>query len=85
MLSEKASYNESTIRTHIGSRCCVNANANHAVTYNDYERIRHGTYQLYEPTLIETKNIHYNQWSNGMSKIFAGIIRIFQLFVQKFL
>lgn len=55
MLSDKADYNESTIRTHIGSRCCVNANANHVVTYKDYERIRHGTYRLYEPTLIETK------------------------------
>ncbi|GGJ05309.1 hypothetical protein GCM10008022_12950 [Paenibacillus hunanensis] len=55
MLSEKADYNESTIRTHIRSRCCVNANANHAVTYNDYERIGYGMYRLYELTSIETK------------------------------
>lgn len=49
MLSKNSKLNESTIRTHIGTRCCVNANANHAVTYNDYERVGYGMYRLYQP------------------------------------
>lgn len=48
MLSKNPNLNESTIRTHITSRCCVNANANHATTYNDYERMSRGIYRLYE-------------------------------------
>ncbi|MCG5252455.1 hypothetical protein P4U99_26675 [Brevibacillus agri] len=48
MLSKNLNLNVSTIRTHITSRCCVNAAANHAVTYNDYERIGRGIYRLSE-------------------------------------
>ncbi|MDR9507019.1 MULTISPECIES: DUF7669 domain-containing protein [Brevibacillus] len=48
MLSKNPNLNVSTIRTHITSRCCVNAAANHAVTYNDYERIGRGIYRLFE-------------------------------------
>ncbi|QYR21133.1 hypothetical protein KZ483_26065 [Paenibacillus sp. sptzw28] len=48
MLSKNPNLNVSTIRTHVTSRCCVNATANHAVTYNDYERIGRGTYRLFE-------------------------------------
>lgn len=48
LLSENPKLNESTIRTHITSRCCVNANANHGTTYNDYERISRGIYRLHE-------------------------------------
>jgi hypothetical protein len=39
-------YSESTVRTHIASRCCVNAPDNHAVTYEYFERIDHGIYAL---------------------------------------
>lgn len=48
MLSKDQNLNASTIRTHITSRCCVNAAPNHAVTYNDYERIGRGLYRLCE-------------------------------------
>jgi hypothetical protein len=41
-----ADYSESTIRTHITSRCCLNAPKNHAVTYGDFERIARGLYRL---------------------------------------
>jgi hypothetical protein len=34
-------YAESTIRTHIASRCCVNAPDNHAVRYRYFRRIDH--------------------------------------------
>ena len=37
---------ESTIRTHVVSRMCANAPAHHAVTYDDFERISHGTYRI---------------------------------------
>lgn len=39
-------YAESTIRTHVTSRMCVNAPRNHAITYNDFERVGH-RYRLY--------------------------------------
>jgi hypothetical protein len=39
-------YKESTIRTHIVSRMCKNAPKNHAVKYNDFERIDFGKYRL---------------------------------------
>lgn len=41
-----ADCSESTIRTHITSRCCRNAPKNHAVTYEDFERITRGLYRL---------------------------------------
>jgi len=40
------SYADSTIRTHITSRMCVNAPDNHAVTYPDLERLGRGRYRL---------------------------------------
>jgi hypothetical protein len=39
-------YEESTIRTHITSRCCKNAPQNHASVYEDFERIGNGIYKL---------------------------------------
>lgn len=39
-------YAESTIRTHITSRCCSNAKDHHAVTYNDYESLGSGEYKV---------------------------------------
>lgn len=39
-------YAESTIRTHITSRCCSNAKDHHAVTYNDYEALGKGEYKV---------------------------------------
>lgn len=38
-------YANSTIRTHVVSRMCVNAPDNHAVTYNDLERVGPGRYR----------------------------------------
>ncbi|WP_420490571.1 DUF7669 domain-containing protein [Neobacillus niacini] len=43
---ENTPYSESTIRTHITSRCCSNAPENHAVVYNDLERIGRGKYKI---------------------------------------
>jgi hypothetical protein len=37
-------YQDSTIRTHIVSRCCSNAPDHHAVVYRDFDRIGRGTY-----------------------------------------
>ena len=42
-------YAESTIRTHITSRLCVNAPSHHAVRYPDLERTGDGTYRLKTP------------------------------------
>lgn len=40
------SYKESTIRTHITSRCCANSPNHHGSVYNDFERIGKGLYRL---------------------------------------
>ncbi|SOC22056.1 hypothetical protein SAMN05880501_113120 [Ureibacillus xyleni] len=39
-------FKESTIRTHITSKCCINAPNHHAETFNDYIRINRGKYAL---------------------------------------
>ena len=39
-------YAESTIRTHVASRCCVNSPNHHAVAYDYFERIDHGLYRV---------------------------------------
>jgi hypothetical protein len=41
-----AGYADGTIRTHITSRCCRNAPKNHAVVYEDFERIARGVYRV---------------------------------------
>lgn len=41
-----STYKESTIRTHVTSRICVDAPDNHAVTYPDLLRVDHGRYRL---------------------------------------
>lgn len=37
---------ESTIRTHVVSRCCANAPDHHAVVYDYFERIGPGRYKI---------------------------------------
>lgn len=46
MSARGTTYSESTIRTHIASRMCRNAPDNHAVVYDDLERIDRGEYRL---------------------------------------
>lgn len=46
MKEDETSYKESTIRTHITSKCCSNAPNHHASVFNDYERIGKGVYRL---------------------------------------
>ncbi|MCY9664871.1 hypothetical protein M5X11_07860 [Paenibacillus alginolyticus] len=49
MKSNNTIYAESTIRTHIVSRCCINVKRHHAIVYNDYERIGDGYYKVLCP------------------------------------
>lgn len=46
MKSRQTIYKDSTIRTHVTSRCCVNAPNHHVSVFNDYERIGKGLYRL---------------------------------------
>jgi hypothetical protein len=46
MMRNKTIYKESTIRTHIVSKCCIDANQNHKVVFNDYKRLGNGKYGL---------------------------------------
>lgn len=39
-------YRQSTVRTHITSRCCANAPDHHAVTYRYFRRLRQGVYEI---------------------------------------
>jgi hypothetical protein len=41
-----SSYADSTIRTHVVSRMCVDARPNHAVVYDDLERVSPAHYRL---------------------------------------
>jgi hypothetical protein len=59
ILSKFPNLNTSTIRTHITSRCCINATSHHAVTYNDYERISRGFYRLYDPRISDGKKLYF--------------------------
>lgn len=46
MKNDGTSYKESTIKTHITSKCCSNAPNHHTSVFNDYERIGKGVYRL---------------------------------------
>lgn len=46
MKSSETGYKESTILTHVISRCCSNSPNNHGSVFNDYERIGRGLYRL---------------------------------------
>jgi len=39
---------ESTIRTHIISRCCKNSPSHHGTTYEYFERVSFGLYKVIE-------------------------------------
>lgn len=43
----KSTYPESTIRTHVTSRCCMNAPNNHSTVFADFERIDRGVYRIF--------------------------------------
>lgn len=40
------SFSDSTIKTHVTSRCCGNAPQNHGTKYDDFRRIGPGRYKL---------------------------------------
>ena len=40
--------NERTVRTHVGSRCCVNAPKNHDHRLPYFRRLRRGVYEICE-------------------------------------
>jgi hypothetical protein len=46
MKSQNTIYKDSTINTHINSKCCINAPNNHGTVYNDFERVAPGKYKL---------------------------------------
>ena len=45
VLSSTSEYKESTIRTHISSRMCIQAPLNHATKFDDLDRIDVGRYR----------------------------------------
>ena len=46
MARQGTRYRESTIRTHVTSRLCVDAPDHHAVRYPDLVRVERGRYRL---------------------------------------
>lgn len=51
MHKRESVYKESTIRTHLTSKCRVGATAHHAVTFEDYVRVGKGKYALHSTHL----------------------------------
>jgi len=49
MKARQTNYPESTIRTHVTSRCCSNAPNHHGTVYADFERMERGVYKLVAP------------------------------------
>jgi predicted RNase H-like HicB family nuclease len=47
--------NEASVRTHIVSRCCVNAPKNHPHKWDYFERLRRGLYSIRRPYRKEKK------------------------------
>lgn len=47
MIGKGSNFKESTMRTHITSKCCVDAPMNHNTNYNDYMRLGDGNYAIY--------------------------------------
>lgn len=46
VISALPHLNERTVRTHIASRCCVNAPKNHASKLPYFRRVDYGVYQV---------------------------------------
>jgi hypothetical protein len=46
--------NPATVRTHVASRCCSNAPANHDTRYRYFRALRRGVYRL-EPTFRQRR------------------------------
>lgn len=53
MLAKKTSYSESTIRTQVTSRCCVNSPNHHATIFNDFERVERRVYRIYKSQEVD--------------------------------
>lgn len=46
MNRRRTRFQDTTIRTHVASRMCQNAPANHKTHYEDLERVGHASYRL---------------------------------------
>ena len=51
IVAELPELNEGTVRTHVSSRCCVNAPDNHQHRWPYFYRVRRGVYRLRRPFL----------------------------------
>lgn len=43
---KRIKYSDSTIKTHLSSRMCINSPQHHQTKYDDLERIKRGLYRL---------------------------------------
>ena len=48
-----SNLNEGTVRTHVSSRCCVNAPNNHQHRWPYFHRVHRGVYRLRDPFLSD--------------------------------
>jgi len=48
---------ESTVRTHVSSRCCVNAPKNHLHRWKYFRRVAHGEYEIMPEYRQRRKNV----------------------------
>ena len=50
--------NSGTVRTHVSSRCCVNAPDNHQHRWPYFHRVRRGVYRLRDPFVTPADPAH---------------------------
>jgi predicted RNase H-like HicB family nuclease len=70
ILRELPQLNESTVRTHVVSRCCVNAPQNHLHKWPYFRRIRRAVYQV-EPKFRARPPVSEEPVSGGSPKRIA--------------
>ena len=71
--------NESSVRTHVVSRCCENAPTNHAHKWRYFHRVGHGVYEILPPyrrTAQDTPDrtgARYVEESNALAAIHVAV------------
>lgn len=78
--------NQSTVRTHVVSRCCVNAPKNHLHKWDYFRRIGRGIYQLeakYRPTGRHSRRQLRRNGDLGQKQAAVGLRKTLHAFIQK--
>ena len=73
--------NASSVRTHVGSRCCENAPTNHVHTWPYFHRVRRGVYEILPPYRRAAQDApkrnaaHHVEESNALAAIHVAVLK----------